>query len=67
MEAVRSASGQHLESYVAPLRDNICSVCEQGKPKDCDVRTQLDCPLDRYYGLIVEAIEDYRQGQENSA
>jgi len=67
LAAVKGASGAQLESYVAPLRDNVCTVCEQGEPKDCDVRSQLDCPLDRYYGLIVEAIEDYRNEQEDSA
>lgn len=65
LEAVKQVAGERIEPYVAALRDTVCTVCEQGEPEVCEVRTQVDCPLDRYFGLIVETIEDYRNEQES--
>lgn len=48
-----------IEPYVDAVRKEICMKCRSGTPGDpCPLRDTLDCGLDRYLSLVLEAIEE---------
>jgi len=58
VNAVLSVKSGQVQPYVDALRLDVCAVCKQQSPEGtCRLRTQLDCGLDRYFPLVVEAIE----------
>lgn len=57
VSAILSSTSERYEDYVGALRRNVCQDCSYGNPKSCDDRDQVECPLDRYYPLIVDAVE----------
>lgn len=54
-----------IEPYVEAVRRDICMQC-RGKTPDgkCPLRDTLDCGLDRYLPLILEAIEEVKAEQQ---
>ncbi len=51
------------EVYVAKLRETVCAVCQHQSPDGrCDMRDDVECALDRYFPLVIEAIQDVKQG-----
>ncbi len=59
VEAVLSVQSGMLDPYVATLRKNVCSGCRnQSSDGTCSLRRSLDCGLDRYFPLVIEAIEE---------
>lgn len=61
VETVLSVQGDGIEGYVEALRQNVCAHCKnQSADGKCMFRTNLDCGLDRYFPLVIEAIEDSR-------
>jgi hypothetical protein len=59
VKAVLSVQSEKLDPYVIALRRNVCSECRnQSFDGTCSVRRSLDCGLDRYFPLVVEAIEE---------
>ncbi|HEX9657416.1 MAG TPA: hypothetical protein VGB89_10945 [Bacteroidota bacterium] len=58
VRTVLSVKSSQVQPYVDALRVGACSVCNQQAPDGtCTLRTQLDCGLDRYFPLVIEAIE----------
>jgi hypothetical protein len=56
---VQSVRSDKLEDYVTVLRERVCSQCKnQNKDGKCQLRSNADCGLDRFFELIVEAIEE---------
>jgi hypothetical protein len=56
---VNSVDSQSMQPYVDALRANVCSECQQQEPNGfCALRHSVDCALDRYYPLVVSAIEE---------
>lgn len=47
-----------MADYVTVLRDRVCAHCENSEGNFCALRLQADCPLDRYFMLIAEAIKE---------
>lgn len=63
VEAVLSVQSDKLDIYVAALRKNVCSGCRhQSSDGTCSLRRSLDCGLDRYFPLVIEAIEEVNFG-----
>jgi hypothetical protein len=59
VEVVLSVQSMMLDPYVAALRKNVCSECRnQSSDGTCSLRRSLDCGLDRYFPLVIEAIEE---------
>jgi len=57
--AIQSTNSDRLEDYVEAIRRRVCSVCEtQDRDGDCSAREQVQCALDAYLLLVVEAIEE---------
>ena len=62
-ELVRIARGLHelsIEPYVQAVREHVCSKCKNASQSGerCEIRSQLDCGLDRYLPLVIDAIEE---------
>ena len=58
VETVLSIQDDRLDPFVVSLRKNVCAVCnDQSVNGTCVIRNRIDCALDRYYPMIVEAIE----------
>ncbi len=64
IQTVLSIRSDNVEPYVAALRQNVCTNCiHHSSDGKCQVRSSVDCGLDRYYPLIVAAIEEVRYQQ----
>ncbi len=62
-ELVQIANEIHdrkIDTYVSAVRKNLCTKCHNSglKGEDCNLRDTLDCGLDRYLPLVLDAIED---------
>jgi len=68
LSMLRGVSSDKMGSYIERIRHNVCNICTQGnRDGSCDVRAHVDCPLDRYLGLVVEAIEDLDRRETGTA
>lgn len=51
-----------IQPYLDRVRADICMKCRSGSPGDtCPMRDTLDCGLDRYLPLVLDAIEEVRK------
>ncbi len=68
LQSVQGVTSDRIEDYVEHIREDVCAVCEDRNPDgSCDVRDRIDCPLDRYLLLVVEAIEEVQQFHDMNA
>jgi hypothetical protein len=58
LKLVSGVTSDRIGDYVERVRRNVCTICDQGNADACEVRSQVDCALDRYLVLVVEAIEE---------
>ena len=58
VKVICTTTSESYDDYVTALRTAICSNCESGGIEACEVRTAVDCPLDRYFPLIIRAVEE---------
>jgi|ERR1017187_4225343 hypothetical protein len=58
-QAIQSVMSDDIRQYIEAIRRDVCSVCaEQARDGSCEVRQQVQCSLDAYLALVVDAIED---------
>lgn len=58
VETVLGTQSHEMELYIEALRQNVCVYCRHRSPDGtCSYRSRLDCGLDRYFPMIVDAIE----------
>ncbi|HLK62934.1 MAG TPA: hypothetical protein VKU19_05820 [Bryobacteraceae bacterium] len=58
-EAVQSVSSNDIDAYLQAIRSNVCSICsEQQADGSCEPRREVQCALDAYLLLVVDAIEE---------
>lgn len=58
VNAVHRVTSDRVDDYVVELRDIVCAQCRHQSPDGkCALRSQVDCALDRYFPLVIEAIE----------
>ncbi len=68
LRSVQGVTSDRIGDYVEHIREDVCAVCEnRNADGSCDVRDRIDCPLDRYLLLVVEAIEDVQQCNDVNA
>jgi hypothetical protein len=61
VRAVERVSSDRVEDYIAELRGIVCAQCIHEAPGGrCMVREQVDCALDRYFPLVIDAIEEIK-------
>lgn len=58
-QAIQSVKSDDIQQYIEAIRRNVCSVCtEQSPDGSCETRQQVQCALDAYLLLVVDAIEE---------
>ena len=58
-QAIQSVSSNDIGQYIEAIRRNVCSVCqERAQDGSCEARQQVQCALDAYLLLVVNAIEE---------
>ena len=59
VNALHKVSRKDVKDYAAFLRAGVCSQCPNlGPDGKCPFLISRDCVLDRYFPLVVEAIEE---------
>ncbi len=54
----KSIHSKQVSSYVHTLREKVCSHCASSRPNgSCPNREEIECCVDRYLPLILQAIE----------
>jgi hypothetical protein len=57
--AIQSTRSDNVEDYIDAIRKNVCAVCtDQESDGSCGPRREVQCALDAYLLLVVEAIEE---------
>jgi len=63
VETVTGIDSASYDDYVQALRAKICSQCPEHQTNGaCFRRNELECALDRYYGLVIQVIDDVKAG-----
>ncbi|MGA2737963.1 MAG: hypothetical protein ABSG65_10990 [Bryobacteraceae bacterium] len=58
-EAIQATHSNNIEDYIDAIRRNVCAVCAAQDPDgSCAPRHEVQCALDAYLLLVVEAIEE---------
>jgi len=58
-QAIQSVQSDDVGPYIEAIRRNVCSVCnEQAPDGSCETRQLVQCALDAYLLLVVDAIEE---------
>ena len=58
-KAIQSTRSDDIQDYIQAIRANVCTVCEQqASDGSCETRRQVQCALDAYLVLVVDAIEE---------
>ena len=58
-QAIQSVKSDDIQLYIDAIRRNVCAVCaEQARDGSCETRQQVQCALDAYLLLVVDAIEE---------
>jgi hypothetical protein len=64
VQAVSRVTSEEMEDYVRELRAITCAQCSHESVNGyCMLRKEVDCALDRYFPLVVEAIEEVNAGR----
>jgi hypothetical protein len=58
MKIVRTTHSEAIGPYLDAVRSVICDQCLMGSAEHCLPREHLECALDLYLPLIVDAIEE---------
>jgi len=57
--AIQSTQSDRIDDYIDAIRRNVCAVCADSESDgSCEPRQQVQCALDAYLLLIVDAIEE---------
>jgi hypothetical protein len=58
-QAIQSVKSNDICQYIDAIRQNVCSVCaDHAADGSCETRQQVQCALDAYLLLVVDAIEE---------
>ncbi len=58
-QAIQSVASDDIQPYIDAIRRSVCSVCAQAEQdRYCEARQQVQCALDAYLVLVVDAIEE---------
>ena len=58
-EAIALVDSDDINDYIEAIRRRVCSICADQDPVGrCETRQQVQCALDAYLLLVVDAIEE---------
>ncbi|MGD8375452.1 MAG: hypothetical protein PVF68_04865 [Acidobacteriota bacterium] len=67
VKMVRGVTSDRIDDYVTRLREKVCTICDRTEEDgSCGPRDRVDCALDRYLSVVVEAIEEVERGAQGS-
>ncbi len=67
VDIVRRTQSERVSDYELPLRESVCSACHHEDDHGCcPIRDDVDCALDAYFPMIIEAIEEGLEGQRRA-
>lgn len=58
IDVVEAVDSWRIDDYIKLLREKVCAICKHSDGDFCALRLQADCPLDRYFMLVAEAIKN---------
>jgi len=59
IQAVQSVHSDRIEDYANAIRETVCFQCpNQDETGRCQFRLHMDCALDNFAYLVVNAIEE---------
>lgn len=59
VQIVHHVSSESIQPYIDELRRVVCNNCEnEDLEGHCPLRDSAGCALDRYFIMVIEAIED---------
>jgi hypothetical protein len=68
VDAIASVTSVAYGPYVEALREKVCAECEHRFAEGrCSVRDNVECALDRYYPLVIDAVEEALYGPQIEA
>jgi len=57
--AIQTTHSDDIRGYVKATREQVCSICRmQDTEGRCETREKVECALDAYLLLVVDAIEE---------
>jgi hypothetical protein len=63
VEAVLAVHSDRMDEYVEAVKSQVCGSCSGRDPHDyCPFRTSAECALWTYLPLVVDAVEEVRNG-----
>ena len=58
-QAIASVDSNYIQDYIEAIRLQVCPLCpDQESDGGCETRQQVQCALDAYLLLVVDAIEE---------
>ena len=58
-QAIQTVESDDIQQYIDAIRQTVCSECaDQASDGSCETRRQVQCALDAYLLLVVDAIEE---------
>jgi hypothetical protein len=58
-QAIQTVDSNDIQPYIEAIRRTVCSICaDQASDGSCETRQQVQCALDAYLALVVDAIEE---------
>ena len=65
IQVVNKITSSSMDDYVRELRAIVCNRCKYETVNGtCGLRAEVDCALDRYFPLVVQAIEEVNRQAE---
>ncbi len=62
VQIVHHISSESIQPYLDELRRVVCTNCEnEDEAGHCSLRDDAGCALDRYFVMVIEAIEDVHE------
>jgi hypothetical protein len=57
--AISSVESDDINDYIEAIRHQVCNLCaDQDATGQCETRQQVQCALDAYLLIVVDAIEE---------
>ena len=58
-QAIQSVKSDDIREYIEAIRGKVCAVChDRAADGSCETRQAVQCALDAYLLLVVDAIEE---------
>lgn len=68
VKAVKAVKSDRIDDYAHSIRETVCVDCiNQDEHGECYFRDQMQCCLDNFMSLVVDAIDEVDSRYENAS